>query len=202
MTAFFSRLRQYNLKLSPSKARIGATQANFLGHTISPAGVSPDNEKVRALSQMPSPTNIKQLRSLLGGLSYYRKFLPNLAVKLRPLNALLKQGVPFVYTDKMTALVKALLATLSKSPTLVFPDWDAVADGSRPLRLCSDACIDGFGACLEQEQPDKSVKPIVYISRATIPSERNWTALDLEAGGIIWALKRLRGYLWSTHFEI
>ena len=107
-----------------------------------------------------------------------------------------------MYTDKMTALVKALLATLSKSPTLVFPDWDAVADGSRPLRLCSDACIDGFGACLEQEQLDKSVKPIVYISRATIPSERNRTALDLEAGGIIWVLKRLRGYLWSIHFEI
>ena len=55
---------------------------------------------------------------------------------------------------------------------------------------------------LEQEQVDKCVKPIVYISRATIPAERNWTALDLEAGGVIWALKRLRGYLWSTNFEI
>ena len=41
MTAFFSRLRRYNLKLSPCKVRIGATQANFLGHIISPAGVVP-----------------------------------------------------------------------------------------------------------------------------------------------------------------
>lgn len=202
MLVFFGRLRQYNLKLSPGKARIGATQANFLGHTISPAGVAPDSEKVRALAEMPSPATVKQLRSLLGGLSYYRKFLPNLSVKLRSLNALLKQGVKFAYTNNMKVIVKALLAVLSSSPTLVFPDWDAVADRSRPLRLCSDACIDGFGACLEQMQEDGSVKPIIYISRATNPAERNWTALDLEAGGIIWALRRLRGYLWSTHFEI
>ena len=63
MIAFFRRLRQYNLKLSPGKARIGATQANFLGHTISPAGVTPDSEKVRALTHMPSPSSVKQLRS-------------------------------------------------------------------------------------------------------------------------------------------
>ena len=80
--------------------------------------------------------------------------------------------------------------------------WDAVADESRPLRLYSDACIDGFGASLEQEQLDGSVRPIVYISRAILPAERNWTVFDLEAGSIVWAIKRLRGYLWSTRFEI
>ncbi|CAB1103607.1 unnamed protein product [Ectocarpus sp. CCAP 1310/34] len=165
---FFKRLRQYNLKLSPGKARVGATHANFLGHTISPAGVSPDGVKVRALTHMPPPTNVKQLRSLLGGLRYYRKFLENLATKVRLLNSLLKQGVPF----------------------------------NRPLRLCSDACIDGFGASLEQEQLDGSVRPIVYISRATLPAERNWTVMDLEAGGIVWAIKRLHGCLWSTKFII
>jgi len=65
-----------------------------------------------------------------------------------------------------------------------------------------DACIDGFGAALEQEQEDGSIKPIAYISRATLDSERHWTPLDLEAGSIVWALKRLRGYLWGTKFRI
>ncbi|CAB1108007.1 unnamed protein product [Ectocarpus sp. CCAP 1310/34] len=170
---FFKRLGQYNLKLSPGKARVGATHANFLRHTISPAGAIPDGVKSRALTHMPSPTNVRQLRSRLGGLSYYRKFLKNLATKVRPLNSLLKQGVP-----------------------------STIEDNSRPLRLCSDACIDGFGASLEQEQLDGSVRPIVYISRTTLPAERNWTVLDLEAGGIVWAIKRLRGYLWSTKFII
>ena len=202
MIEFFKRLRQYNLKLSPGKARVGATHANFLGHTISPAGVSPDGDKVRALTKMPPPANVKLLRSLLGGLSYYRKFLKNLASKVRPLNALLKQGVQFKYTPSMITMVKSLLHDLSRPPILVFPDWDAVEDNSRPLRLCSDACIDGFGASLEQEQSDGTVRPIVYISRATLPAERNWTVLDLEAGSIVWAIKRLRGYLWSTKFVI
>lgn len=71
MVDFFRRLCQYNLKLSPCKARIGATHANLFGHTISLASVTPDSKKVRALAQIPSPSNVKLLRSLLGGLSYY-----------------------------------------------------------------------------------------------------------------------------------
>ncbi|CAB1106948.1 unnamed protein product [Ectocarpus sp. CCAP 1310/34] len=149
---FFRCLRKYNLKLSPGKARVGATHANFLGHTISPAGVSPDGDKVRALTKMAPPANVKQLRSLLGGLSNYGKFLKNLATKVRPLNALLKQGVQLKYTPSMVTMVKSLLHDLSRPPILVFPDWDAAEDNSRSLRLCSDAYSDGFGASLEQEQ--------------------------------------------------
>ncbi|CAB1107844.1 unnamed protein product [Ectocarpus sp. CCAP 1310/34] len=124
------------------------------------------------------------------------------AATVRPLNSLLKQGVPFKYTPGMVKVVKTLLSELARPPILVFRDWAAVEDNSRPLRLCSDACIDGFGASLEQEQLHGSVRPIVYISRATLPAERNWTVLELEAGGIVWAIKRLRGYLWSTKIII
>ena len=52
------------------------------------------------------------------------------------------------------------------------------------------ACIGGFGAALEQEQADGSMKPIAYNSLATLDSEEHWTPLDLEAGSIVWALKR------------
>ena len=71
-----------------------------------------------------------------------------------------------------------------RCPTLVFPDYDAVTDLSRPFRLYCDAGIDGFGATVEQDQPDGTIRPIVYVSRATLDSERNWTPLDLEAGSI------------------
>ena len=66
----FLRLRKHNLKLSPSKATIGATDADFLGHTISPAGIMPNAKKVEALTKMPVPTDLKQLRPLLDCLSY------------------------------------------------------------------------------------------------------------------------------------
>lgn len=63
-----------------------------------------------------------------------------------------------------------------------------------------DVCIDGFGTPLEQKQPDGSVRPTTYISRATLDSEGYWTPLDLEAGSIVGAINRLRGYLWTIFF--
>ena len=86
LAAFFARLRLHQLKLSPDKSRIGAARVDFLGHIISKDGVRPNDDRVAALTRMPTPSGIKQLRSLLGGLSYYRKFLPNIApsARLRP----------------------------------------------------------------------------------------------------------------------
>ena len=75
-------------------------------------------------------------------------------------------------------------------------------DGSHPFRVYCNASIEGFGATLEQEQPDGSVRPIAYVSRATLDSERHWTPLELEADSIVWVIKRLRGYLWGTKFRI
>ena len=193
--SLFERLREHNLKLSPSKARLGATDANFLGHSISPVGLCPNAEKLSALINMPMPTNVEQVRALLGGINYYRKSLPDLFKRPRPINSLLGKGVKFAFTPAMEKLVRDTQAELETPPILVSPNWDAVADGSRPFHVYCDACIDGFGAALEQEQEDGSIKPIAYISRATVDSERHWTPLDLEAGSIVWGLKRLRGYL-------
>ena len=77
-----------------------------------------------------------------------------------------------------------------------------MADGSHPIHVYCDACIDGFGAVLEQKQPEGSVRPIADISRATLDSERHWTPLDLKAGSIVWSIKRLRSYVWGTKFRI
>ena len=102
----------------------------------------------------------------------------------------------------MEANVRAILRKLAEPPILVYPDWDAVADKSRPFRFHCNASNDGFGATPEQDQSDGSVHPILFISRATLDSERSWASFDLEAGSIVWAIERLRGHLWSTRFHI
>ena len=166
-------MRKHNLKLSRPKSKIGATDADYLGHTISPAGIRPNASKVAALTKMPMPSDLKQLRSLVGGLSYYRKFPADMAKRIRPITSLLKQGVKFVFTPSMEIIVRTLLEELTAPPVLVYPGWDAVADNSRPFRLYCDASVDGFGATLEQEQKDGSIRPIVFISRATLESARH-----------------------------
>lgn len=74
---FFQQLWKHNLKLLPAKSQLGAIEENFVCHSISPSGISPNALKFAALAEMPKPKDIKQLRSLWGGLSYYRKFLPS-----------------------------------------------------------------------------------------------------------------------------
>ena len=148
------------------------------------------------------PSDIKQLRSLLGGLSYYSKFLPNMARLIRPITALLKKGATFEFASTMGDTVRALLAELAAPPTRVFPDWDAVVDTTRPFRLHCDASTAGLGATLEQEQPDGFIRPIVYISRATLDNEQNWTAMELEAGCVVWSIRRLRRYLFGVYFLV
>ena len=148
------------------------------------------------------PTDIKQLCSLLGGLSYYRKFRPNIARRIRPITVFLKKGVAFDFTSTMEDTVRALLAELAAPPILVFPDWDAVINTSRPFRLHCDASTAGLGATLEEEQPDGSIRPIVYISRATHYNEQNWTPMEPEAGCAVWCIRRLRRYLFGVYFLV
>ena len=71
---FFERLTIFNLKLAPKKAYLGVRVIKFLGHRVTAKGVEPDPEKVEAMTKLPMPSNVSQLRSLLGVLSYYRKF--------------------------------------------------------------------------------------------------------------------------------
>ena len=202
LATFFARLSLHKLKLPPDKSRIGAACVECLGHVISADGVRPNDDRVATLTRMPMPTDIKQLRSLLGSLSYYRKFLPNMAHRIRPITALLKKGVAFDFTSTMEDTVSALLAELAAAPILVFPDWDAVIDTSRPFRFHCDASTAGLGATLEQEQPDDSIRPIVYISRAPLDNEQNWTPMELEAGCVEWSIRRLRRYLFGVYFLV
>ena len=123
-----------------------------------------------------------------------------MARRIRPITALLEKGATFDFTSTMEDTVRALLAELAMPPILVFPDWDTVTNKSRPFRLHCDASTAGFGATLEQEQRDGSIRPIVYICRATLTNDQNWTPMELEAGCIVWSIRRLRRYLFGVFF--
>ena len=70
--SLFEHLRKYIIKLCPSKAPLDATDANVLDHSIAPAGLRPNVGKVSALTNMPMPTDVKQVRALMGGVNYHR----------------------------------------------------------------------------------------------------------------------------------
>ena len=102
----------------------------------------------------------------------------------------------------MEAIVREILKVLTKPPVLVYPDFEAARNGSRKFRLYCDASAAGFGATLEQPQKDNTVRPIVYLSRTVLPHEQGWAPIEKEAGCIVWAIKRLRQYLFLIPFDI
>ena len=122
MRALFESLRRHNLKFSPSKARLGATDADFVGNSISPDGVRPDADKISALTKMPMPRDLKQVSALLGGVGYYRKFLRDLSKWTRPITSLLRKGVKFEFTPAIEVIVREILAELAAPPIFVFRD--------------------------------------------------------------------------------
>ena len=138
---------------------MGATDANFLGHSISPAGLRPNAEKLFAMIIMPMPTDVKQVRALMGGINYYRNFSPDLSKRLRLTNSLFRKEVKFAFTPYMKKLVGETPAELATPPILVFSCWAAVADASRPFHVYCYAFVDGFGASLEQEQAGSFINP-------------------------------------------
>lgn len=96
----------------------------------------------------------------------------------------------------MERIVRGVPQELSRSPCLAFPAWNVAMDESTLLQLYCDACREGFGAILEHEQQGATIRHFTFLSRVTLPNERNWTILDSEAGAIVWTIKRLWVYLF------
>ncbi|KHJ40424.1 integrase core domain protein, partial [Trichuris suis] len=84
----FQRFKAYGVRINPAKCTLAAQSLTFLGHQIDKNGVSPSPDKVEAIRAFPTPTTTKQLRQFLGMINFYRRFLPNIAVTLAPLDAL------------------------------------------------------------------------------------------------------------------
>ena len=91
------RLRDAGLRLKRQKCSFMLPSVQYLGHNISAAGLQPSKDKVRAIAEAPTPKDASQLRSFLGAVNYYCKFLPNTSTMLSPLYKLLQQGVKWTW---------------------------------------------------------------------------------------------------------
>ena len=78
------------------------SSVEYLGHTIDAEGLHTSPKNVKAIQEAPIPHNQQELRSFLGLLHYYGKFIPNLATMLHPLNKLLKKGIAWKSDTSVT----------------------------------------------------------------------------------------------------
>ena len=192
----FLRLRDARLKLKPRKCFLAMKEVEYLGFRVSGEGIIADPKKIEAVQNYPTPADVKQVRSFLGLASYYRRFIPNFSVIARPLYALTKKDAVFVWCDFCEEAFAQLKALLTQAPILAFPDF------ASSFRLETDTSGLGLGAVLSQEQDDGTMRPIAYASRTLQPHERNYGSTELEALGVVWAVRHFRQYLYGHNCHV
>ncbi|KAL1277069.1 hypothetical protein QQF64_023742 [Cirrhinus molitorella] len=190
------RLTDAGLELNWEKCTFSQSSLKFLGHVVSKNGIIPDDEHLSAIMDAPAPHDFASLRSFLGLISWYSKFLPNFASVAEPLRVLLRDtsDADFEWTDSADCSFKALKELLSRSPVL------ALFDPSLPIIVSTDASDYGLGGVLTQMHPDKVERTVAFAFRTLTAAERKYSTVEKEALACVWAVEKWRPYLWGQHF--
>ncbi len=170
-----SILEDEGFTLKEEKCEFLTDEVQYLGHIISAEGVRPAKAKTRAILDAPAPNNVSQLRSFLGMVNYYGKFMSNLSTKLAPLYQLLKKKANWQWGPTEMKTFEEVKKMLSEVPVLEHYDPE------KPLTLATDASPYGVGAVLSHVMPDGSEKPIAYASRSLNEVEKRYSQIDKEA---------------------
>ena len=186
------RLRSAGMTLNAKKCRFGQQSVKFLGHVVSEEGVRPDPDRIKHILELPHPTNITELQSLLGTVNQLGKFSPRITELTLPLRALLKKS-PWVWDTPQTKAVADIKNELSKAPCLA---WYSV---DKPTIIMCDASNVGLGAALFQVQPDGSRRLVASKSRSLTETEQRWSPVEKEALGIAWSCCKFDRYILGHH---
>ena len=192
----FSHLREAGLKMKWSKCDFFKSEIHYLGHLISPEGISPLPNKLDCIQHMQAPKNMKEIKQFLGLTGYYRKFVPRFADISRPLTTLTKKDKKFEWTPSCQKSFDLLKEILCGDPVLKY------ADTSKPYSLYTDASKLSWVGVLTQSHTTvidgKSITtdhPVAFVSGLFRGSQLNWAALMKEAFAIYMSVKKLSFYL-------
>ena len=190
------RLRQHGLRVRSSKYAFVQASVKYLGHKIDSRGVHTTTSKVDAIQKAPIPRNTQQLRSFLGLLHYYGKFIPNLSLLLHPLNRLLQASTEWKWDEQCDKAFKEAKEKLLSAPIL------AHYDPSKKLKLAADTSQYGIGAVLSHVFANGCERPIAYALRTLSKAEQQYAQIDKEALGLIFGVRRFHQYLYGGKFVL
>jgi RNase H-like domain found in reverse transcriptase/Integrase zinc binding domain/Chromo (CHRromatin Organisation MOdifier) domain/Integrase core domain len=177
------------------KSQFNLPEVQYLGHIVGRDGLKVDPKKVEAVKNWPRPETVTQVRSFIGFVNYFRRFIDHFSERAAPLNELLKgaskKHARVTWTSACQKAFEELKTCLTTAPVLVVPDF------SKPFVVEADASNQCLGAVLLQEG-----HPVAYESRTFLPAERNYHTPERELTAVVHALKIWRCYLWGSRFTI
>ena len=162
-----------------------------MGHIVSASGVSVDPEKVEAVMRWERPKSVFEIRSFLGLVGYYRRFIEDFSRLVALMKKLTRKEVRFEWNDLCEKAFQELNRRLKSAPIMIVPER-----GHGYIVYC-DASKAELGCVLMQ-----SGRVVAYGSHQLKNHEQNYPTHDIELAAVVFALKIWRHYLYGKQFEI
>ena len=184
----FQRLEEHGFRLKKEKCNFLAVSVEYLGHQITQEVIQALPSKVDAIINAPQPKNLQEVRSFLGLLNYYGKFIKNLSSILHPLNHFLRANQKWEWTEEQTWAFEKAKTQLTSSDVLMH------YDPKLPINMAADASAYGTGAVTE--------KTISSASRTLTTSEKNYAQLEKEALALVFGVRTFHQDLYGRRFNL
>ena len=197
LKAVLTRLRECGLTARPSKCELGSREVSYLGHRIGEGTIRPEEDKMERILQATRPSTKKEVRSFLGLVGFYRRYIPNFSNLALPLTDLTKGRNPRIvsWDETCEKAFQALKRCFCSPPVCHLP-----VKGLRYI-LKTDASGTGIGAVLCQSHPD-GIHPVMCASKKLDKAEKNYSIIEKECLAIVWAVQRFEPYLYGVEFTI
>ena len=192
LIALLDRCRERNIRLNLKKLRLHEISVKFMGHELSSKGLTSDVNKVKAITEMPPPTDKKALQRLLGMATYLSRYVSNFSSLTAPLRELLKSDNDFIWDmDYHGKALEMLKQCLTSTQALAYYDV------KKPVIVQCDRSQSGLGAVLLQDN-----KPVEYASRALSETEKSYSQIEKELLAILFGLQRFHTYVYGRKITI
>lgn len=191
----FQRIAEHGLKLKLAKCSFLQSEVSYLGHVIDGKGTRPNPAKLDSILQTEAPKDKSKIRSYLGLLNFYRRYLPGLAETVAPMHALLKNHVKFDWSEKVNQSFEQSKTLLRESRLLVH------YDPNLPVRLTCDASRIGVAAVLSHNIEGED-RPVQFASQKLTPTQVLYPQIEREGLAIIFGLEKFRHYLYGRKFVL
>ncbi|XP_062542038.1 uncharacterized protein K02A2.6-like [Armigeres subalbatus] len=196
LNQLFQRLKKYGFHVKAEKCSFFQSQLGYLGHIVDKQGIHPDPEKVKTIATIPPPTNISELRSYLGAVNFYGRFVRNLQALRHPMDQLLKKETKWRWTPECQRAFDQFKTILQSNLLLTH------YDPKLPIIVAADASSSGIGAVIFHQFPDGAMKAIQHASRTLAPAECNYGQPEKEALALVYAVTKFHKYLLGRHFTL
>ncbi|XP_078233603.1 uncharacterized protein LOC144583544 [Pogona vitticeps] len=192
------RLSAAGLTVKASKCQLGSPEIKYLGHIVGGGVIKPLEAKIEAVRDWPRPNTKKKVKSFLGLVGYYRKFIPRFSEIAAPLTDLTRKKTDdrIPWTSDCEEAFQRLKEALINYPVLRAPDFDW------EFIIYTDASNSGVGAVLCQEDENGDQHPVSYLSRKLQKGERHLATVEKECLAIVYAIQKAKPYIWGRHFTL